>query len=341
MRHKIFGFSTIVITCLILILGVILAGGSFFWLKKALYDSGPLLHTTRVDIPSGTSIKHLGRILKKNKVIHSDHLFEIGARLYLHQGGKAPQAGEYDFPAGISLWQSLEMLSAGGTVLHQITIPEGYTNNQIKTLLDDETKLSGAIDFLPPEGFLLPETYSFRKGFPRQDLIAQMHKAKLDILNRLWQSRAENLPLMSRDEAVILASIIEKETGIKGERSKISGVFINRLRKNMRLQSDPTVIYAITDGVAPEETGQGALGRRLLRKDLNFDSPYNTYKYAGLPPGAICNAGKASLMAALNPQSHQYLYFVADGSGGHVFSKTLAEHNRNVAKWRKIRAKKK
>ena len=156
------------------------------------------------------------------------------------------------------------------------------------------------------------------------------------VLDSAWASRQANLPLKSRQEALTLASIIEKETGVKGERRRVAGVFINRLRIGMALQTDPTVIYAITKG-KHQNNGRGPLGRRLLRKDLKIDSPYNTYRYPGLPPGPIANAGKAAIEAALNPEDHDYLYFVADGTGGHVFSKTLAEHNANAAKWRIIR----
>ncbi|MEC9235203.1 MAG: endolytic transglycosylase MltG, partial [Pseudomonadota bacterium] len=170
----------------------------------------------------------------------------------------------------------------------------------------------------------------------RADIISRMTNAQKQVLDKLWPTRAENLPFKTREEALILASIIEKETGIGGERARIAGVFVNRLRIGMPLQTDPTVIYALTMG-KHQNDGQGPLGRRLLSKDLKVDSPYNTYRYKGLPPTPIANAGRAAIAAALNPETHKYLYFVADGTGGHAFSKTLAEHNANAAKWRKIR----
>jgi len=176
----------------------------------------------------------------------------------------------------------------------------------------------------------------FTTGETRQDKINQMQKAMTETIDALWEKRNPNLPFKTKDEALILASIIEKETSVADERKKVAGVFVNRLRKNMLLQTDPTVIYAITKGKIQEE-GKGPLGRRLLRKDLKIDSPYNTYKYAGLPPGPIANPGRAAIEAALNPARHDYIFFVADGTGGHAFGKTLKEHNQNVQKWRAIR----
>ena len=183
---------------------------------------------------------------------------------------------------------------------------------------------------------MLPETYLYMRGESREERIAMMQAAMEETLDALWRNRAKDLPEISKGEAVILASIVEKETAVDSERKRIAGVFWNRLKRGMRLQTDPTVIYAITEGKIQDE-GQGPLGRRLLKKDLDVESPYNTYKYPGLPPGPIANPGRASLEAVLNPEKNDFLYFVADGAGGHVFSKTLEEHNQNVAKWRKIR----
>jgi len=199
-------------------------------------------------------------------------------------------------------------------------------------LEDDITKI-------PEEGSLLPETYSYSNSNKLSDIIKFMQRDMERKKSELWDNRSKDLPFDTIEEAIILASIIEKETSVASERKKTSGVFVNRLRIKMPLQTDPTVIYAITKG-EHKNNGKGPLGRRLLKKDLKIDSPYNTYKYRGLPPTAIANPGKESIEAALNPEDHKYLYFVADGTGGHAFGKTLKEHNSNVSKWRKIRKSK-
>ena len=192
------------------------------------------------------------------------------------------------------------------------------------------------IEDIPEEGTLLPETYHYTKNGSRPNIINQMSKAMTEALDILWPQREEGLPFQTKEDAIILASIVEKETGIGLERARVAGVFVNRLRLGMKLQSDPTVIYAITQGRIKNE-GRGPLGRRLLKKDLAIQSPYNTYERTGLPPGPIANPGYASIQAVLHPEAHDFLYFVADGDGGHAFAKTLSEHNRNVSKWRKIR----
>lgn len=304
------------------------------WFQHAVDETGPSDSPVIYDVPKGASVKSIARTLENKGVIESALIFEVYARV--RESDKPLQAGEYHLKPGVSIKEVLHKLRNGDVILHQITIPEGLTNYQIRALINDNDVLTGNITDMPPEGYLLPETYSFRKGLSRQDMVDRMNKAKKDLLSGLWPQRQRGLPIDTMHEAVTLASIVEKETAVADERDKVAGVFINRLQKGMRLQSDPTVIYALTDG-KPEEDGKGPLGRRLLRKDLQIDSPYNTYKYAGLTPGPICNPGKESLEAVLNPQEHDYIYFVADGSGGHAFARTLDEHNKNVAAWRKIR----
>lgn len=295
---------------------------------------GPAEDEKIVQIEKGTSIKGIADILEDKGLVSNAFAFELYARYAAREN--PAQAGEYVFAAQSSMADILAKLQSGEVILHHITIPEGFTNYQIRQIVESDPLLKGDIKSMPPEGYLLPETYNFPKGLERQEFIDRMHKAKMDLLDSIWSERVEGLPISSKEDAVILASIVEKETAVPEERNKVAGVFINRLNKNMRLQSDPTVIYALTAGVPPED-GPGALGRRLLRKDLDFDSPYNTYKYAGLPPGPICNPGEESLRAVLKPESHDYFYFVADGTGGHAFARTLAGHNKNVAAWRKIR----
>lgn len=272
--------------------------------------------------------------LEDEGVISCRGLFTLGVRLADKQGEL--KAGEYLIRAGASQRHIMDMLVSGKTYQRKITVPEGLTSFQIVRLLKDEPALSGVIEQVPPEGSLLPETYSYHRGEDRNGIIVRMQDAMEEALDELWEGRSENLPFDTPQEAVVLASIVEKEAGVKAERSRIAGVFVNRLRKGMPLQSDPTVIYAITEGEHQDE-GSGPLGRRLTLKDLETDSPYNTYKYAGLPPQPIANPGKESLEAALRPQSHGYYYFVADGTGGHAFSATLKQHNQSVMKWRQIR----
>ena len=226
----------------------------------------------------------------------------------------------------VSLKKLADILTSGKVYLRKITFAEGLTTREIAEILYDNNLLDG--DFsIPPEGYFLPETYTFSRGEKRQNIVEQGHKAMQEFLQSAWDNREQNLPLKNKEELLILASIVEKETGVAAERPQVASVFINRLRKGMLLQTDPTVIYALTKG-------QKELERLLTRKDLTIDSPYNTYKYAGLPPKPICNPGKASILAASHPDKTPYLYFVASGNGGHNFARTLSEHNENVRKWR-------
>lgn len=323
--------------CMICLLGLGgVAGGVAY--GYSLYTSkGVLSKDVQLIIPKGTGVSGIAALLKDKDIIDNPLLFKIMARVTDVQSDL--KAGEYQFSAHVSMGEVFSKLSSGEIILRQITIPEGYTSFEIVRLLKKKKGIEHDIKTTPLEGTLLPNTYSYQSTDTALSIIDQMETALTDILETAWSSKASTLPFKTKREAIILASIIEKETGVATERAKISGVFVNRLNKGMPLQTDPTVIYAITKG-AHKDTGRGPLGRRLLRKDLSIDSPYNTYKYAGLPKGAICNPGKDAIIAALNPEKHNYLYFVADGTGGHIFSKTLAEHNRNVAQWRKIRARK-
>ncbi len=295
---------------------------------------GPLAAPALVTVEKGQGVSAITRQLAEKNIIANPLLFRIAARLT--EKHTALKAGEYSFPAGVSLKTVLEMLESGAVYQRQFTVPEGLTSWQVVQLLNGNDALEGTIKEIPAEGSLLPETYNFVYGASRQEKIAQMQAAMTRTLDELWEKKGDNAPLLSRAEVVILASIVEKETAVPEERRRVAGVFVNRLKKGMKLQTDPTVIYALTEGRI-QDNGKGPLGRRLLIKDLQAESPYNTYKYPGLPPGPIANPGRASLAAVLNPEKHDYLYFVASGDGGHAFAKTLAEHNANVAKWRKIR----
>ncbi len=297
---------------------------------------GPLTESKLVLIESGSGVKKIAQILKSENVIQNKLVFEAAARFDDAVLGNILKAGEYEFPANASTAQILSMMEEGEVFDRKITIAEGLTVQQIIKRLNARQDLEGDITSIPKEGSLLPNTYHFIKGETRQDILNKMQSAMTDAIDNAWEKRASNLPFTTKKEALVLASIVEKETAVASERGRIAGVFVNRLRKGMPLQTDPTVIYAITKGDIKEE-GQGPLGRRLLTKDLRFDSPYNTYMYSGLPPGPIANPGIDAIKATLDPEENDYIYFVADGTGGHAFGKTLAEHNANVAKWRKIR----
>lgn len=309
---------------------VILAiAASVLWVqgRERFERPGPLPAETIVNIPTGSGLDAIALMLEQEGVIEDQRIFRVGVRL-LGQA-RSLKAGEYAFPSQVSMRGAADILAQGVTVVRRITIAEGLTSAEAVALIQAADGLEGSIEELPPEGSLLPETYHYRRGDSRQAVVERMRAAREKLLTELWASRAEKLPIKTPEEALVLASIVEKETGVAEERGLVAGVFVNRLRKGMRLQSDPTVTYGIT-------LGQRPLGRNLTRKDLKKPSAYNTYVIKGLPPGPIANVGRAALEAVLNPVKTKYLYFVADGTGGHAFAKTLKEHNRNVAKWRKI-----
>ena len=281
--------------------------------------------STLVLLPRGSSVSEVSRVLKSSGVIRSELLFQVLARAT--GAGRSLKAGEYDIPSRTSVLSILSDLQAGRTLHRSVTLPEGRTSAMIVRQLQNTEWLSGDLE-VPEEGVLLPETYRADRGDTRQSLLDRMRSDQQALLDRLWAARQPGLPLSSPREAVILASIVEKETGLTDERKRVAGVFINRLRMGMRLQSDPTVIYAISRGEP--------LGRGLRASELLSQSPWNTYAYSGLPPTPIANPGKASLEAVLDPIQTQDLYFVADGTGGHAFARTLAEHNANVARWREV-----
>ncbi len=306
----------------------LLAGGAAIYGFKHFERAGPLAQDTLVVIERGAGLESIARLLEAEGVVEDARLFRWGVRLL--GSARGLKAGEYAFPAGVSMRGAYEILDRGETVARWLTVAEGLTSHEIVELVASAEGLSGETGPVPPEGSLLPETYHYSLNDDRAALIERMQTGLEVVLAELWPQRAEGLPIKTLDEAVILASIVEKETGVPEERPLVASVFINRLKRGMRLQSDPTVVYGITGGTGP-------LGRRLLLKDLERPGPYNTYTNGGLPPAPIANPGRAALEAVLNPADTRYLYFVADGTGGHVFAKTLIEHNQNVAKWRKIR----
>ena len=312
---------------LILALGLAGAGAAIF-LWRALEAPGPLGAARVLVVAKGAGVDRVARQLSEAGVIAGPLAFVTVARLS-GVGGRL-KAGEYEFSAGVSARASLDLLVAGTTVVRKLTVPEGLTTAQIVGLVVQADGLDGGLPERPPgEGELLPDTYHYSFGDGRAAVIERMKSAMQRALAEQWERRAPDLPLATPYQALVLASIVEKETGIGAERARVAAVFVNRLRRGMKLDADPTVIYALTRGAVP-------LDRELTRADLALDDPYNTYRHAGLPPGPIANPGRAALGAALAPAATDELYFVADGSGGHVFARTLEEHSRNVAKWRRV-----
>jgi UPF0755 protein len=319
------GYLSGVFTFLTLV--VLALAGAFYWGKSTFDEPGPLAQEATVMIARNQGVSEIADSLERAGVIDHPRLFELGVRAY---GVKDRlRYGEYAFPAGVSMREAMVIISSGKSIVHALTIPEGLTSLQIVDRLRDEPLLTGDVKSTPPEGSLLPETYNFMRGASREQMIARMQEHQKTVLEKVWAARTPSPAIKSPDDLVTLASLIEKETGVPEERERVAAVFANRLAKGMRLQSDPTIVYGLVGG-------RGTLGRSLNRADIASRTPYNTYVVSGLPAGPIANPGRASLEAAANPAKTNDLYFVADGSGGHAFAATLADHNRNVAAWRKI-----
>ncbi len=298
-----------------------------FFYDYAIHQPMPVDRDILFLVQKGDSLNKIAKKLKEYGLIKNECLFIFYSRI--NKIYPQVKAGEYLFDKNISLVQLSEKLVSGKVYLRKITFPEGLTSREIHELLKNNEFLNKEEFAIPSEGSILPETYTFSRGDSPKKIIKQSQKARDDVLEQIWNGRDENLPLNSKEQLLILASIVEKETGIGAERAEVASVFINRLRLGMLLQTDPTVIYAVTGG-------KEDLNRPLTRKDLTIDSPYNTYKYAGLPPAPICNPGKDAIFAAAHPANTSYLYFVASGKGGHNFAKSLDEHNDNVRKWRAL-----
>lgn len=298
-----------------------------FFYDYAIHQPMPVDRDILFLVQKGDSLNKIAKKLKEYGLIKNEYLFIFYSRI--NKIYPQVKAGEYLFDKNISLVQLSEKLVSGKVYLRKITFPEGLTSKEIHELLKNNEFLNKEEFAIPSEGSILPETYTFSRGDSPKKIIKQSQKARDDVLEQIWNGRDENLPLNSKEQLLILASIVEKETGIGAERAEVASVFINRLRLGMLLQTDPTVIYAVTGG-------KEDLNRPLTRKDLTIDSPYNTYKYAGLPPAPICNPGKDAIFAAAHPANTSYLYFVASGKGGHNFAKSLDEHNDNVRKWRAL-----
>ncbi|MCW5735140.1 MAG: endolytic transglycosylase MltG [Enhydrobacter sp.] len=311
-----------------ILLLVTMIGGGLFIGRTMLEAQGPLEQTKNVLIPRGAGPATMAKVLQEQGVISHPGLFRIA--LMVDPTPKPIKAGEYEMPPRISMAKVVELLQSGKLVQRRLTIPEGMTTAEIIDLVRKNDALSGEITVDVKEGDLLPETYFYSREDTRDSVLLRMKEAMEKTLDEAWRKRAPGLPYSGKRDALIMASIIEKETSLAAERTRVAAVFVNRLRRKMRLDSDPTTIYGVTNG-------KGMEGRELTRADLQSSSPYNTYVVAGLPPGPICNPGRASILAAVAPAPRERaLYFVADGQGGHSFANNIYEHNRNVARWRDI-----
>jgi UPF0755 protein len=311
---------------------VTLMGGGLLLGHQMLKAQGPLDKTRNVLIPRGAGPATMAKILQSEGVISHPQLFRVA--LMVDPNPKPIKAGEYELPPHISMSALVDLLQSGKVVQRRLTIPEGATTAEIVELVRKTEALSGQITLDVKEGDLLPETYFYSRDDTRDGVLLRMKEAMEKTLDEAWRKRAAGLPYASKRDALTLASIVEKETGVAAERSKVAAVYVNRLRLKMRLESDPTTIYGVTGG-------KGMQGRELTRADLQSSSPYNTYVVAGLPPGPICNPGRAAILAAVAPAPRdRSLYFVADGQGGHAFAPNVYEHNRNVARWKEIQRQK-
>jgi UPF0755 protein len=309
---------------LILLISFI-ALGSFYDFMR----SGPLPEDRITLIEKGESIHEMADQLESAGVIRDAFLFK--AYVALSQKHKSLRAGEYLFPLKASYQEVVDILVKGESIVHQLTIPEGLTMREIFNLVEAAERLSGVLPTpLPDEGELMPETYNYTYGDTRSDMVLRMKKEMVTFFDKAWAMRDQSMMLTTKEEVLTLASIVEKETALPIERPLVAGLYLNRLAIKMPLQADPTVVYGLTEG-------KFDLGRDLTLIDLKDLSPYNTYVHAGLPPKPICSPGKKSIEAVLNPEKSAYLYFVANGEGGHVFAVTYDEHLKNVAKWRVIK----
>ena len=324
-RHPVIVVGNAIFTVLIVI--SIAVGAALFFGKQRFDSEGPLAEDKVVNIPRGLGIRDIADVLQREGVIDQPYIF-MGSVIALKARGEL-KYGEYQFSKHASIADVVDTIIEGKVVQHAFTVPEGLTSEQIVARLLESTALTGQIKEIPREGTLLPETYRFTRGMTREQIIQRMQQAHRRVLQDVWEHRMPDLPVKTPEHLVTLASIVEKETGRPDERTRVAAVFVNRLKTRMRLQSDPTIIYGLTGG-------KGSLGRPIQKNEIDQPTPYNTYVIDGLPPGPIANPGRASLEAAANPARTKEIYFVADGSGGHLFSDNYTEHQKNVARLRGI-----
>jgi UPF0755 protein len=313
------------IITIVLIL-MIVVGGGYIYGRQKIEAPGPLQEDKVVNIPARAGMTDIADTLQREGVIDNNRWAFIGA-VFALKARSDLKPGEYSFQKNASLRDVIGTIVEGKVVQHAITIPEGLTSEQIVARLTDNDIFAGSVHEVPREGTLLPETYKFPRGTTRDQVIARMQQTQKRVLAEIWERRNADIPVKTPEQLVTLASIVEKETGKADERSRVAAVFVNRLRQKIKLQSDPTIIYGLVGG-------KGTLGRPIKRSEIQQPSPYNTYVIDGLPPGPIANPGRASLEAAANPARTRDLFFVADGSGGHAFTETYDQHQKNVAKLR-------
>jgi UPF0755 protein len=314
----------------LLVLGLVVVGGGFLYVASQYYGAGPASDTKTFRVESGNSLSTTANRLEEQGLISNALIFsQFGGRV---ERNVVIKAGDFNIPAGASMADILKELTEGDPIRYAVTIPEGWTAWEVIQRLNATTDLTGEVSSLPAEGSILPGSYDYVPGDSRQSVLDDMQNAMTAALAEVWAARDTTIPLETPEQLLVLASIVEKETGVASERPQVAAVFVNRLREGMRLQSDPTIIYGITKG-------QSTLGRGLRRSEIEAQTPYNTYQIDGLPPTPIANPGIEALKAVANPDAHEYLYFVAKGalpSEGHVFAETYAEHQDNVARYREI-----
>src|ERR1700730_1715292 len=310
----------------LLLVSMIGAGAAYYYGRQKIEAPGPLQEDKVVNIPARAGMTDIADTLQREGVIDNNRWAFIGAVFALKARSEL-KPGEYAFQKNASLRDVIGTIVEGKVVQHAVTVPEGLTSEQIVARLSENDIFSGSVREQPREGTLLPETYKFPRGTPREQVVARMQQAQKRVLTEIWERRSPDLPIKTPEQLVPLASIVEKETGKADERSRVAAVFVNRLRQKIKLQSDPTIIYGLVGG-------KGTLGRPIKRSEIQQPSPYNTYVVDGLPPGPIANPGRASLEAAANPARTRDLFFVADGTGGHAFSDSYDQHQKNVAKLR-------
>ncbi|WP_439925146.1 endolytic transglycosylase MltG [Nitrobacter sp. JJSN] len=310
----------------LVLIGMLGVGGIYIYGKQKIEAPGPLREDKVVNIPARAGMTDIADILQREGVIDNNRWAFFGSVFALKARADL-KPGEYSFQKNASLRDVIGTIVEGKVVQHLVTIPEGLTSEQIVARLSENEIFSGTIREIPREGTLLPETYKFPRGTSRDQVVQRMQQAQKRVLAEIWERRTADVPVKTPEQLVTLASIVEKETGKPDERSRVAAVFANRLKQKMKLQSDPTIIYGLVGG-------KGTLGRPIKRSEITQPSPYNTYVIEGLPPGPIANPGRASLEAAANPARTRDLFFVADGTGGHSFTETYEQHQKNVARLR-------
>ena len=330
-RSQIVVFMNFMLSLIVLVL---LGASALFYFGKMQFDGqGPLNTETTFLVKRGAGIAEVSNSLENREIVSDARIFRYGVRTLGHENDL--KAGEYAIPAGASMRDVMKILISGKSIMYPLTIPEGLTVKQIfDRIAADPTLVGDMPKDMPPEGSLFTDTLNFTRGTTRSEIIDRMIASQKKLVDETWAKRNADLPIKDKNEFVTLASIVEKETGIASERPHVASVFINRLKKGMRIQSDPTIIYGLFGGAGKPSD------RPIFKSDIEKPTPYNTYVINGLPPTPIANPGKAALEAVANPLDTEDLYFVADGTGGHVFSKTLQEHNANVRKWRSVEEQK-